>query len=117
MFKGLQPIAEKWVNRPLKPSPAFGFKRYVRGTHLQEHVDKIGIDRDNSLKKSAALNLQIAVETRVGVILHVNHDTDEPWPLKILDHDNNIHDVFLEPRQIVIFETHKYKQRYFVAHV
>ncbi len=44
LFNELQPIIEKWVNHPLEPNSAYGFKRYMRGSHLSEHIDIPGTD-------------------------------------------------------------------------
>ncbi len=46
-------------------------------------------------------------EAKVKVIIHMDHDVDEPWPLQIFDHCGHLHEVFLEPQQFVLFESEK----------
>ncbi len=53
-------------------------------------------------------NARIVGERQVGVIIHMAHDADEPWPMQILDHNDQPHDVFIEPQQMVMFESEKW---------
>ena len=32
---------------------------------------------------------------------------DKDWPLEILDHDNNVHEVYLSPGEMILYESAK----------
>ena len=43
----------------------------------------------------------------VCVVINVDQDVDEPWPLLILDHDDNEHFVEMQPGDMVLYESAK----------
>ncbi len=41
----------------------------------------------------------------IGVIINVAQKVDKPWPLEILDFQRRIHKVFLQPGDVLWFES------------
>ncbi len=44
----------------------------------------------------------------VGVVLHMDHETEEPWPLHIYDYDNKHHRIELEAGDMFFFESSRW---------
>ncbi len=84
----LQPIHEDWCGRELVPSAAYGIRVYGNGQTLRPHTDR--------------------VETHViSSIVHVAADVDAPWALTVQDAAGQVHDVFLEPGEMLLYESAK----------
>ncbi|MCP4966017.1 MAG: 2OG-Fe(II) oxygenase [bacterium] len=82
----LKPMHERWAGFPLVPSAAYGVRVYRDGHRLLPHVDRI--------------------ETHViSSVVHLMHDTDTPWHLRIVDVDGDSHDVALEEGEMVFYES------------
>jgi hypothetical protein len=62
-------------------------RRYVNGSTLQQHVDRLDTHAISAI-------LQVGVE-----------DVKEPWPLVIRDHDGARHEVFMQPGEMVLYES------------
>lgn len=41
----------------------------------------------------------------VSAIINVDQDVDEDWPLLILDHDGNEHNLIMQPGDMVFYES------------
>ena len=41
----------------------------------------------------------------ISAIMNIYQDVDSPWPLQIYDNDDNLHEIFLEPGEMVIYES------------
>ncbi len=41
----------------------------------------------------------------VSAIINVDQDVDEDWPLLILDHDGNEHNIIMQPGDMVLYES------------
>jgi prolyl 4-hydroxylase len=77
---------EEWCGTKLKQTYVYGIRKYLRGSMLKAHVDRI--------------------ETHIiSCIINVDQHCDTPWALEILDHDDNEHSVTLKPGQIVFYES------------
>ena len=82
----LQEIHESWSKQALELVAAYGIRTYRRGQVLRRHCDR--------------------VDTHViSSIIHIDHESDEPWPLHIEDHDGVEHRVSLEPGQMLLYES------------
>jgi Rps23 Pro-64 3,4-dihydroxylase Tpa1-like proline 4-hydroxylase len=82
----LQSIHEEWSGCELVPSAVYGLRVYRRGQTLLAHTDTL--------------------DTHViSAIVHIAHDTDEPWPLWIRDLHGNEHDVVLEEGEMLLYES------------
>ena len=82
----LRPLHEEWSGAKLEPTAAYGLRVYRDGQTLIPHVDR------------SATHV-------ISSIVHVDHDEDEPWPLTILGHDDEFHEVVLEPGQMLLYES------------
>lgn len=84
----MKPLLEEWSGVELSMGQVYGLRVYTNGSTLMNHIDK--------------------PDTHViSFIFHVGHDTDEPWPLEIEDHNGRIHGLTLEPGQVVYYESAK----------
>ena len=82
----MMPILEDWVKRRLELTALYGIREYRRGATLKMHVDR--------------------VETHhVSAIVNVHQHVDEDWPLYIYDHDGTLHEVYMQPGEVVLYES------------
>ncbi|MEE9415818.1 MAG: 2OG-Fe(II) oxygenase [Acidimicrobiales bacterium] len=82
----LQAIHQEWSGQELELTAAYGIRTYRRGQVLRRHVDRF--------------------ETHViSSVVHIDNESDEPWPLHIEDHDGKVHEVCLKPGQILLYES------------
>jgi len=66
----------------------YGLRKYTRGATLLSHLDHL--------------------ETHVvSAILNIAQDVDEDWPLQIMDHNGNPHEIILAPGQMIWYESAK----------
>ncbi|MDG1265217.1 MAG: 2OG-Fe(II) oxygenase, partial [Ilumatobacter sp.] len=82
----LQSIHEDWSGQELKPTAIYGLRVYRNGQTLLPHTDTL--------------------ETHViSSIVHIAHDTAEPWPLWITDLLGNEHEIVLEEGEMLLYES------------
>ena len=82
----LQSIHEEWSGQELVPTAAYGLRVYRNGQTLVPHTDTL--------------------ETHViSSIVHIAHETTEPWPLWIVDLAGNEHEVLLEEGEMLLYES------------
>ncbi|MEO0493047.1 MAG: 2OG-Fe(II) oxygenase [Actinomycetota bacterium] len=87
MFQfALQSTHEDWCGVELEPTAACGLRVYRRGQTLIPHTDRVWTHVISS-------------------IVHIAHDTDEPWPLSIVDLDGVEHEVLLEEGEMLLYES------------
>jgi prolyl 4-hydroxylase len=87
----MQPILEEWIGggRPLQHTSTYGIRKYTKGNVLQCHVDVV---------KTHA----------VSAILNVGQDNMRgTWPLAIADHQGEVHEVDMEPGEMILYESAK----------
>lgn len=82
----IQPQLESWVGRELEMTSTFGIRVYTRGAILKPHVDRYKTHI-------------------VSVILNIAQEVEKPWPLVIQDHLSREHIVYLEPGEMVCYES------------
>lgn len=89
VLTSVKPILESWAGVPLVANNAYGLRVYRNGSILRMHLDK--------------------PETHViSAIFHVSHDPEsEPWPLVIEDFKGNTVEVFMEPGDMLLYESSK----------
>jgi len=90
VFDDLRPLAEKWIGNKIEllGTSIYGIRKYTRGAWLLSHLD----------------HLKTHV---VSAILNIAQDVEEDWPLQILDHDGNVHELVLAPGDMVWYESAK----------
>lgn len=92
VFSTMKPILSDWAGVPLAESAVYGIRKYTNGSSLQVHVDSKGTHI-------------------ISAILHVHEeyhsDKEEHWPLQIIDHQQKVHEVLLQPGEMVLYESAK----------
>ena len=79
-------MLEEWAGDYLEWTSIYGIRNYQRDAILKMHTDKY----DTHI---------------VSFIINVYQDVDEDWPLRIHDHYGKIHDVILEPGDMLFYES------------
>jgi hypothetical protein len=88
VLQELQPLLEAWSGVALVPQTAYGLRVYRNTSKMHMHIDKF--------------------DTHViSAILHVGHDTNEPWPLVIEDFEGTTNQVNLEAGDVLLYESSK----------
>lgn len=82
----LQSTHEEWSGQELVPTAVYGLRVYRSGQTLLAHTD----------------TLQSHV---ISSIVHIAHETNEPWPLWITDLHGNEHEVVLEEGEMLLYES------------
>jgi len=82
----LKPVVEEWCGTEISQNyVAFGPRAYLNGTILHMHVDRI--------------------ETHaIGIIICVDHDLTEPWPLTIQDRKGEYYEFNPSPGEMILYE-------------
>jgi len=86
IHSSLKPQLEKWSNTELIPTFVYGIRVYKKGSVLMSHRDR--------------LKTHI-----ISAIINVDQEVDEEWPLVIEDNYYRKHQVFLNPGEIVLYES------------
>ena len=63
-----------------------GIRIYANGSVLNNHLDRVSTHA-------------------VSVIINLDQDVDEPWPLEIHDHTGRPHNVTIKPGDMVLYES------------
>lgn len=82
----LQQIHEDWSGVELVPTAAYGLRVYRAGHTLIPHTD-------------------VLTTHVISSIVHIAHDTVEPWPLWITDLQGNEHYVELDEGEMLLYES------------
>lgn len=89
IMEKLRPYHEEWIGGiKLVPRSAYALRVYQKTNTLAYHVD-------------------VCDTHVVSCILHIDHDTDEDWPIYIHDHNNQPHAVTLETGEMAFYESAK----------
>jgi len=86
LLERLRPLHEAWCGFELAPATCYGFRIYLPGAHLHDHVD------------TSATHV-------VSSTLCVDRDVRSPWPLHVVDIDGRELGVDLEPGEIALYES------------
>ena len=82
----LKPQLETWSKTELIPTFVYGIRVYKKGSVLMPHRDK--------------LKTHI-----ISAIINVDQEVDEGWPLIIEDNSYRKHNVFLNPGEVIFYES------------
>ena len=82
----LQPQLSKWCGKALEPTFVYGIRTYHNGAILKPHRDR--------------LNTHI-----ISAIINIDQKINKPWPLHIEDNYYRLHKVFLQPGEVVFYES------------
>jgi hypothetical protein len=83
------PLVEKWTGVELESTDMYGMRQYEEGARLLSHGDR-------EQTHAASLIINVA-----------QHDVSDPWPVEVYDHANRLHEVVMEPGDIVYYESAK----------
>lgn len=81
----LKPRVEAWSGLDLESTFVYGIRVYHDGAVLKEHRDRLGTHT-------------------FGVIINVDQDVNEDWPLSIEDSYYRRHEVILRPGEVIYYE-------------
>jgi len=90
IWRDIRKSLGEWANvdpNTLEGSSVYGIRRYWNGSTLANHLD-----RGNVLVLSAIINVD-------------QGDMQEDWPLEVIDHDLQPHNVFMKPGDCVFYES------------
>jgi len=86
----MKPMLEQWCGKKLAPTYVYGIREYQDKAVLKSHRDRI--------------------DTHViSVIINVDQDVNEDWPLVIDDNYYRTHHVILKPGEVVFYESARLK--------
>jgi prolyl 4-hydroxylase len=80
------PIFSDWVKVPIKPYCMYGIRSYKAGATLSPHVDRVGTHH-------------------VSAIVCIDKLVTKDWALDFCDHQGVWHEVFLEPGEMLLYES------------
>lgn len=86
IFNGLMDIHRQWAGVEIEPTYCYGIREYSRGSVLKKHRDLIQTNVISS-------------------IINVAQEVEEPWALQIEDHSGHHHEVYMEPGEMVLYES------------
>jgi prolyl 4-hydroxylase len=86
----LTPLVATWSGKAVDPTYVYGIRVYKDKAVLKPHRDRI--------------------ETHIfGVIINVDQDVREDWPLMIEDHTYEPHQILMTPCEMVFYESARLK--------
>lgn len=85
----IKALVEKWSNAKLENTALYGLRRYEEGSRLLTHVDRI-----NTHAASVIINI-------------AQGNVSTPWTVEVYDHADRLHEVVMEPGDIVYYESAK----------
>lgn len=86
LHDNLKSILGEWSGEELEPTYVYGTRVYTDGSMLESHVDRY--------------------QTHIiSAIINVDQKVNEPWPLQIYDDYGILHEVFLEPGEMLMYES------------
>lgn len=83
----LRGLVEAWSGAELELTDIYGMRRYEEGARLLTHVDR---------EQTHALSLIVNV---------AQQDIRKPWPVEIYDLEDRLHQITMEPGDIVYYES------------
>ena len=85
----LKDVVQEWAGCDIEQTDMYGIRQYESGARLLTHVDRI-----NTHAVSLIVNIAQGNLTR-------------PWTVEVYDHANRLHEVVMEPGDIVYYESAK----------
>lgn len=82
-------LVEAWAGVKVEQTVMYGLRKYTEGARLLTHVD-----RRNTHAVSLIVNI-------------AQGNLTEPWPVEVQDHMDRMHEVIMEPGDIVYYESAK----------
>jgi prolyl 4-hydroxylase len=79
-------MVERWTGMRQASTSTYGIRVYRNQSILAPHCDRLPLV--------------------TSVIINVDQDVAEPWPLEVYDHDGIAYNVTMEPGDMVFYESH-----------
>lgn len=89
MQSRLRIMVEQWAGVPVEQTVMYGMRQYTQGARLLTHVDR---------HETHAVSLIVNI---------AQGNLTEPWPVEVQDHADRIHEVVMEPGDVVYYESAK----------
>lgn len=88
IHKELQPIFEWWCKKPLIMTSRYGFRSYLTGATLLNHLDWVN-------------------SHHISGILMIDKDLNgkKDWPLEFQDHNGQWDKIYMNPGQMLLYES------------
>lgn len=99
LHNSLLPLHKSWANTNIEPTFIYGIRSYNKGATLTEHVDRIETHHISSI-------ILVDKDLRCGC---KNKEFGDDWALDIQDHNGEWHKVYLEPGEILMYESARCK--------
>ena len=91
----LLPIHREFAGVDIEPSAMYGIRSYLRGASLIEHTDRIETHNIASV-------ILVDKDLKCGC---QNKENGDDWPLDIKGHDGEWYKVYLEPGDMLLYES------------
>ena len=85
----LKAMVEEWAGVPVEQTDMYGLRQYTQGARLLSHVDR---------HETHAVSLIVNV---------AQGNLTEPWPVEVYDHADRLHEVSMDPGDVVYYESAK----------
>lgn len=85
----LRQLVEAWAGVAVEQTDMYGLRQYQEGARLLTHVDR---------HQTHAVSLIVNI---------AQGNLTEPWPVEVQDHGDRLHEVIMEPGDIVYYESAK----------
>ena len=85
----LKDVVQEWVGVEIEQTDMYGIRQYEEGARLLSHVDRITTHA-----------VSLIVNIAQGNLTH-------PWTVEVYDHADRLHEVVMEPGDIVYYESAK----------
>mmetsp|Transcript_10711 Transcript_10711/g.21554 ORF Transcript_10711/g.21554 Transcript_10711/m.21554 type:complete len:644 (+) Transcript_10711:3-1934(+) len=85
----LNTLVSEWAGVPIEETSMYGLRQYEGGARLLSHVDRI---------PTHAVSLIVNI---------AQHNLASPWPVEVFDHGDRLHEVIMDPGDIVYYESAK----------
>ena len=82
----LREVVESWTGMRMATTSTYGIRVYQNGSILAPHVDRLPLV--------------------TSIIVNVDQDVNDPWPLEVYDHDGVAQNVTLLPGEMLLYESH-----------
>lgn len=91
----LHQLHQDWAGREIEPSFIYGIRSYKKGATLTMHKDRIETHHISSI-------ILVDKDLRCGC---QSKEFGDDWGLQIVDHEGTEHTVYLEPGEMVLYES------------
>eukprot|EP00566_Odontella_aurita_P014628 CAMPEP_0113553968 /NCGR_PEP_ID=MMETSP0015_2-20120614/15893_1 /TAXON_ID=2838 /ORGANISM="Odontella" /LENGTH=526 /DNA_ID=CAMNT_0000455067 /DNA_START=294 /DNA_END=1874 /DNA_ORIENTATION=+ /assembly_acc=CAM_ASM_000160 len=85
----IKDLVEQWAGVELENTSLYGLRRYEEGSRLLSHVDRV-----NTHAASVIINV-------------AQGNVTKPWTVEVYDHADRLHEVVMEPGDIIYYESAK----------